>query len=102
RISFPPPPHCGRVVVEANGLVKAYSGPPVFEDVTFAVERGQRLLVMGLNGAGKTSLLRLLAGLSEPTAGTWRAGVGVSVGYYAQEHEGIVSGRTVVDHLREQ
>jgi len=83
-------------------LAKAYNGPPVFEDVTFAVERGQRLLVMGLNGAGKTSLLRLLAGLSEPSAGAWRAGVGVSIGYYAQEHEGIIAGRTVVDHLREQ
>jgi ATPase subunit of ABC transporter with duplicated ATPase domains len=57
---------------------------------------------MGLNGAGKTSLLRLLAGLSEPSAGAWRAGVGVSIGYYAQEHEGIIAGRTVVDHLREQ
>ena len=102
RISFPPPPHCGRVVLEADALAKAYNGPPVFEDVTFAVERGQRLLVMGLNGAGKTSLLRLLAGLSEPSAGAWRAGVGVSIGYYAQEHEGIIAGRTVVDHLREQ
>ena len=90
RISFPPPPHCGRVVLEADALAKAYNGPPVFEDVTFAVERGQRLLVMGLNGAGKTSLLRLLAGLSEPSAGAWRAG------------EGIIAGRTVVDHLREQ
>jgi ATPase subunit of ABC transporter with duplicated ATPase domains len=102
RISFPPPPHCGRVVLEADALAKAYNGPAVFEDVSFAVERGQRLLVMGLNGAGKTSLLRLLAGLSEPSAGAWRAGVGVSVGYYAQEHEGIIAGRTVVDHLREQ
>src|ERR1019366_10824980 len=102
RISFPPPPHTGRLVLEADGLAKAYGGPPVFEDVSFAVERGQRLLVMGLNGAGKTSLLRLLAGLSEPTAGAWRAGVGVSIGYYAQEHEGIVGGRTVIDHLREQ
>ena len=102
NVSFPPPPHCGRVVLEVSGLAKAYSARPVFEGVNFAVERGQRLLVMGLNGAGKTSLLRILAGLSEPTEGSWHAGVGVSFGYYAQEHEGIQDGRSVVDHLRSE
>ncbi|MGH9104492.1 MAG: ABC-F family ATP-binding cassette domain-containing protein [Acidimicrobiales bacterium] len=102
HVSFPAPPHSGRLVLEGSGLAKAYGGPAVFEGLDFAVERGQRLLVMGLNGAGKTSLLRILAGLSEPNAGSWRAGVGVSVGYYAQEHEGIVAGRSVIDHLREQ
>ncbi|HUB69716.1 MAG TPA: ABC-F family ATP-binding cassette domain-containing protein, partial [Acidimicrobiales bacterium] len=102
RINFPPPPHTGRLVVEAEGLAQAYGGPPVFEGITFDLERGQRLLVMGLNGAGKTSLLRVLAGLSQPFAGRWRTGVGVSVGYYAQEHEGIVSGRSVIDHLRNE
>ena len=102
NVAFPPPPHCGRVVVEVAGLAKAYDTEPVFQNVDFAVERGQRLLVMGLNGAGKTSLLRILAGLSTPTEGTWRTGVGVSVGYYAQEHEGIQAGRSVIDHLREE
>ena len=102
KITFPAPPHTGRVVVEADGLTKSYGGPPVFEDVTFALERGQRLLVMGLNGAGKTSLLRIIAGLSSPTEGSWRSGVGVTIGYYAQEHEGIVAGLSVLAHLREQ
>jgi ATPase subunit of ABC transporter with duplicated ATPase domains len=89
------------LVLEAAGLAKDYGGPPVFEDLTFAVERGERLLIMGLNGAGKTSLLRILAGWSEPTDGTWRLGVGVHAGYYAQEHEGIRAGETVLDHLRD-
>jgi ATPase subunit of ABC transporter with duplicated ATPase domains len=101
RVRFPVPPHTGRLVLEAEGLAKDYGGPPVFEDVTFAVERGERLLIMGLNGAGKTSLLRILAGWSEPSAGTWRTGVGVSAGYYAQEHEGLHAGMTVLDHLRD-
>jgi ATPase subunit of ABC transporter with duplicated ATPase domains len=101
HVSFPKPPHCGRVVLEAEGLSKSYSTLQVFQQVSFGVERGQRLLVMGLNGAGKTSLLRLLAGLAEPTEGSWRPGVGVSVGYYAQEHEGIVAGRSVLEHMRE-
>ena len=100
HVRFPVPPHTGRLVLEASELAKDYGGPPVFEDVSFAVERGERLLVMGLNGAGKTSLLRILAGWSEPSAGDWRTGVGVSGGYYAQEHEGIRAGETVLDHLR--
>ncbi len=101
RVKFPAPPHTGRLVLEADRLAQAYGGPPVFEDVTFAIERGERLLVMGLNGAGKTSLLRILAGEAEPAAGTWRTGVGVQAGYYAQEHEGVRPGISVLDHLRE-
>jgi ATPase subunit of ABC transporter with duplicated ATPase domains len=99
-VRLPEPPHSGRVVLEVTDLAKAYGGPPVFEGVDFAVERGRRLLVLGLNGAGKTSLLRILAGESEASAGTVRLGLDVSLGYYAQEHEGIRAGVTVLDHMR--
>ncbi len=101
RVTFPPPPQAGRVVLEAEGLSKGYGGPPVFRNLSFDLERGHRLLVMGLNGAGKTSLLRILAGETEPDAGHFRFGHNVSAGYYAQEHEGISSGRTVLSHMRE-
>ncbi|MBO0732265.1 MAG: ABC-F family ATP-binding cassette domain-containing protein [Acidimicrobiaceae bacterium] len=101
RVRFPVPPHAGRVVLEADNLAQAYGGPPVFEGVSFVVERGERLLIMGLNGAGKTSLLRILAGQAEPAEGTWRTGLGVEAGYYAQEHEGIQAGVTVLNHLRQ-
>jgi ATPase subunit of ABC transporter with duplicated ATPase domains len=74
----------------------------VFRDVSFEVEREQRLLVMGLNGAGKTSLLRILAGQSAASAGGFALGHNVSMGYYAQEHEGIRAGNTVLAHMREQ
>jgi ATPase subunit of ABC transporter with duplicated ATPase domains len=102
KVRFPEPPHSGRVVLAAERLAKGYGGPLVFRDVTFEVERGQRLLVMGLNGAGKTSLLRILAGQSEPNAGSFRLGHGVSLGYYAQEHEGIRAGIPVLTHMRQQ
>jgi ATPase subunit of ABC transporter with duplicated ATPase domains len=102
KVRFPEPPHSGRVVLAATGLSKGYGGPLVFRDVSFEVERGQRLVVMGLNGAGKTSLLRILAGQSEPNAGSFRLGHGVSLGYYAQEHEGIRVGVPVLAHMREQ
>jgi ATPase subunit of ABC transporter with duplicated ATPase domains len=100
RVKLPAPPHSGRVVLEVTDLAKSYVGPAVFEQVNFAVERGRRLLVMGLNGAGKTSLLRILAGESTPSEGAFRLGLDVSVGYYAQEHEGIAAGVTVLQHMR--
>jgi ATPase subunit of ABC transporter with duplicated ATPase domains len=102
RVHFrlPAAPHCGRTVLEAAGLSKGYAGPSVFEDVGFDVGRGERLLVMGLNGAGKTSLLRILAGEIPPDQGDIRFGTGVSFGYYAQEHEGIRAGTPALGHMR--
>src|SRR2546422_6613991 len=102
KISFPAPPHSGRIVMHCSGLAKGYGGPLVFRGVSFEVERHDRLLVMGLNGAGKTSLLRILAGESAADEGSFRLGHGVSLGYYAQEHEGIRPGVPVLAHMREQ
>jgi ATPase subunit of ABC transporter with duplicated ATPase domains len=101
RFRFPDPPHSGQVVLTAQGLEKSYGGPPVFSDVTFDVGRGERLLIMGLNGAGKTSLLRILAGRSTGDAGSFRLGHGAQLGYYAQEHEGIAEGVAVLEHMRQ-
>jgi ATPase subunit of ABC transporter with duplicated ATPase domains len=100
NVRFPQPPHAGRMVLTVTGLSKSYGGPPVFEDVSFSLARGERLMVIGLNGAGKTSLLRILAGESGADAGDIRAGTGVSLGYYAQEHEGITPGIDVITHMR--
>ncbi|HEY3263692.1 MAG TPA: ABC-F family ATP-binding cassette domain-containing protein [Actinomycetota bacterium] len=97
---FAPPPHSGSVVLTAEALSKRYEGPPVFEDVSLQVGRGDRLLIMGLNGAGKTTLLRILAGVSAPDRGFVRLGAGVSPGYYAQEHEGIRDGASVLAHVQ--
>jgi ATPase subunit of ABC transporter with duplicated ATPase domains len=101
KVRFPAPPHSGRVSLTVEGIAKGYGGPLIFRDVTFEVERGHRLLVMGLNGAGKTSLLRILAGQSDANAGVFRLGHGISLGYYAQEHEGIRAGVPVLKHMRE-
>ncbi len=100
RVRFPDPPSAGTTVVEASGLCKAYGGPPVFEDVAFDLGRGERLLVLGLNGAGKTSLLRILAGETAADLGHYSYGHQVSVGYYAQEHDNLQPERTLLDNLR--
>jgi ATPase subunit of ABC transporter with duplicated ATPase domains len=101
RLRLPDPPHCGRQVLDVRGLAKSYVGPPVFEGVSFDVGRGERVLIMGLNGAGKTTLLRILAGITEPDAGELVLGHAVSAGYFAQEHETIRPGRSLIEHLRE-
>ena len=100
RFRFPEPPHCGRTVLRVAELTKGYGGPAVFENVSFDVERGERLLIMGLNGAGKTSLLRILTGETLADSGTFDLGHGVEPGYYAQEHEGISEGVDLLSHMR--
>ncbi len=102
KFRFPEPPHSGKVMLVVNELTKSYGGPAVFEDISFDVGRGERLLIMGLNGAGKTSLLRILAGESEADRGTFRLGHGVELGYYAQEHEGVHEGVQVIDHMKSE
>ena len=102
KFRFPEPPHSGKVMLIAKDLAKSYGGPPVFDDISFDVGRGERLLIMGLNGAGKTSLLRILAGEAEADHGTFRLGHGVELGYYAQEHEGVHDGVQVIDHMKSE
>jgi ATPase subunit of ABC transporter with duplicated ATPase domains len=100
RMRFPDPPSSGVTVIEASGLSKAYGGPPVFEDVSFDLGRGERLLVLGLNGAGKTSLLRILAGETEANLGHFHFGHNVHVGYYAQEHDNLAGDDSLLDNMR--
>ncbi|MBS1196058.1 MAG: yheS 1, partial [Actinobacteria bacterium] len=99
-VRFPQPVPSGRVPLEGTGLAKAYGDNVVFVDVNVRLERGERLLILGLNGAGKTTLLRLLAGVELPDLGTVTRGHQASLGYYAQEHEGIVPDATVLAHLQ--
>jgi ATPase subunit of ABC transporter with duplicated ATPase domains len=72
----------------------------VFTDVDLAVDRGARVVVLGLNGAGKTTLLRLLSGVEVPDTGEVVPGHGLRLGYYAQEHETLDHDRTVLENMR--
>ena len=100
RLRFPEPAHCGRTPLTAQGLSKSYGSLEVFTDVDVAVDRGARVVVLGLNGAGKTTLLRLLAGVEQPDTGEVQPGHGLRLGYYAQEHETLDVTRTVLENLR--
>ena len=99
-VRLPDPPESDRTVLEADSLAKSYDELTVFTDVTFGIGRGERMLIMGLNGAGKTTLLKLLADRHDPDEGSVELGRRTSTGYYAQEHEGIEAGRSLLDHMR--
>jgi ATPase subunit of ABC transporter with duplicated ATPase domains len=100
KLRFPVPAHCGKTPLSAQRLSKSYGSLEVFTDVDVAVDRGARVVVLGLNGAGKTTLLRLLAGLEAPDTGEVMAGHGLRLGYYAQEHETLDRARTVLENMR--
>jgi ATPase subunit of ABC transporter with duplicated ATPase domains len=100
-MQFPQPEPSGRTPLKAEGLAKAFDQNVVFVDVDVDVDRGERLVIMGLNGAGKTTLLRILAGTDSADIGEVELGYQASLGYYAQEHENIRAGVSVFDHMRE-
>jgi len=100
HLRFPQPAPCGRTPLSAEGLSKSYGSLEVFTDVDLSVDRGSRVVILGLNGAGKTTLLRLLGGVEEADTGEVRAGHGLRLGYYAQEHETLDPGRTVLANMR--
>jgi ATPase subunit of ABC transporter with duplicated ATPase domains len=100
RIKFPSPAACGRTPLVASGLTKTYGSLEVFTGVDLAIDRGSRVVVLGLNGAGKTTLLRLLAGVEQPDAGALEPGHGLKVGYFAQEHDTLDDTATVWQNIR--
>jgi ATPase subunit of ABC transporter with duplicated ATPase domains len=99
-IRFPTPQACGRTPLTASGLSKSYGSLEVFTGVDLAVDRGSRVVILGLNGAGKTTLLRILAGAETPDAGEVSPGHGLRTGYFAQEHDTLDMDRTVWQNAR--
>ena len=100
KIRFPTPAQCGRTPLVAKGLTKNYGSLEVFTGVDLAIDRGSRVVVLGLNGAGKTTLLRLLAGTETPDAGGLEPGHGLKIGYFAQEHDTLDNVATVWQNIR--
>jgi len=100
KLRFPDPAPCGRTPLAANGLSRSYGSLEIFTDVDLAIDRGSRVVVLGLNGAGKTTLLRILSGMDRPDTGEVEPGHGLKLGYYAQEHENLDLSRTVLENMK--
>lgn len=99
KLRFPKPAPCGKTPLMASGLSKSYGSLEIFTDVDLAIDRGSKVVVLGLNGAGKTTLLRILAGVDAPDTGGLEPGHGLKIGYYAQEHENLDVNRTVLQNM---
>jgi ATPase subunit of ABC transporter with duplicated ATPase domains len=99
-IKFPTPAACGKTPLTAHDLSRSYGALEVFTAVDLAIDKGSRVVILGLNGAGKTTMLRILAGVDQPDTGEVVAGHGLKVGYYAQEHETLDVRRSVLENMQ--
>jgi ATPase subunit of ABC transporter with duplicated ATPase domains len=100
KIRFPTPAVCGRTPLVGKGLTKTYGSLEIFTGVDLAIDKGSRVVVLGLNGAGKTTLLRILAGVERADAGAIEPGHGLKLGYFAQEHDTIDGMASVWENIR--
>ncbi|VFA82013.1 Uncharacterized ABC transporter ATP-binding protein HI_1252 [Gordonia paraffinivorans] len=100
RIRFPEPAACGKTPLMATNLSKSYGSLEIFTGVDLAIDKGSRVVVLGLNGAGKTTLLKMLAGVEKPDTGRLEPGYGLKIGYFAQEHDTLDDQATVWENIR--
>jgi ATPase subunit of ABC transporter with duplicated ATPase domains len=100
KIRFPTPAVCGRTPLVGKGLTKTFGSLEVFTGVDLAIDKGSRVVILGLNGAGKTTLLRILAGTEAADAGEIEPGHGLKLGYFAQEHDTIDGLASVWENIR--
>ena len=89
----------GKDVLDIDSLSKAYPGNLLFADVNLHISRGERVAVIGNNGTGKTTLLKILTGLEKADTGSFRLGTNVRIGYYDQEHQVLHPEKTLFQEM---
>ncbi len=92
-------PRSGGEVLDVRGLSMAFGKNTLFSDLSFSVRRLDRLFILGSNGCGKSTLIKLLTGRLEPVSGVIEYGYNVSVGYYDQENQNLTDSNTVIEEL---
>ena len=96
---FPDVPETGNEVAVLRNVAKAFGGKRLFSDTDIQINRGDRAFLLGANGCGKTTLLRILRGEIEPDAGSVRLGANVRIGYFDQTLSGLHEEKTALDEV---
>lgn len=101
HFSFPPAPHSGRLVLRMNNICKSYDGKRnVLDKLELTLENGERLVVAGRNGAGKSTSLRIIANEDKDFTGEIIPGAGVQIGYFSQDNAETIKGKeTILDYM---
>ena len=99
RISLEPRVLSGNDVLHVEDLSKAFPGQTLFSDISFDIKRGERVALIGNNGTGKTTMLKIINGLLEADAGKISLGSKVQIGYYDQEHHVLHMDKTIFQEI---
>ncbi len=95
-LKFPPAKRSGDIVFKSTGLKAGYPGKVVFSNADIEIKRGEKVALVGRNGEGKTTLMRIIMGELYPLEGEARTGHNVEIGYYAQNQEDVLDGSQTV------
>lgn len=90
----------GKKTIEIDLVSKAYEGHSLFRDFSYIILRGERIGIIGPNGCGKSTLMKIIAGLEEPDTGQVILGDTIRLGYFAQENEDMEDDTRVIDYIR--
>jgi energy-dependent translational throttle protein EttA len=101
ELVVPPGPRLGTLVVESQGLAKAYGDRLLFDSLTFSLPPGGIVGVIGPNGAGKTTLFRMIVGAETPDRGTLRVGETVKIAHVDQSRDALPDGQTIYEAISE-
>lgn len=91
----------GKKTIELHHVSKSYGEKKILEDFSYIVLRNQRLGIIGPNGCGKSTLIRMIAGITEPDSGTIEKGETIRIGYFAQEEREMDDSQRVIDYVKE-
>ena len=102
KIQLTPRIISGNDVLQVQGLCKAYPNHPLFSDLDFEIKRGEHIAIIGDNGTGKTTILKIINQIVDADAGTMKLGTNVTIGYYDQEHHVLHGEKTLFDEISDE